>query len=146
MLNLIKEIGRKIYFDVISGDVIVSIPERLGYVKETTIEEDIGRYTALSERNRDTFDVIELEFGQYAQDFAECNGYRVNPETKEIEFSYPDTNEEEPQVPVYRAPLSEEVDGLKQENTLLKLKVDALANHNELIEGALVELMSMILE
>jgi len=44
--------------------------------------------------------VLEPEYGQYAQDFAESNGYRVNPETKKLEFSYPDSEQppEEPTV------------------------------------------------
>lgn len=107
-------IGRRIYFDKITGKVLVDTGEDLGNVYKKTIEQDIQTYTVLSERNRDTFDVIELEYGQYAQDFAECNGYRVNPETKQLEFSYPDQNEPEPQEPVYRKPLSEELEETKQ--------------------------------
>ena len=107
------KIGRKIYHDIATGNVIIDTGERQGSVIPTTIEQDIQTYKALSERNRETFDYIELEYGQYAQDFAECNGYKVNPETKELEFSYPNPNEEEPQEPAYQAPLSEEVKELK---------------------------------
>ena len=109
------EIGRRIYYILETGNVLVNIGERRGLVIPTTIEQDISNYKALSERNRETFDFIELEYGQYAQDFAESNGYRVNPETKELEFSYPDPNEE-PQEPVYQKPLSEEVEKLKLED------------------------------
>ena len=58
--------------------------------------------------------MIQLEYGQYAQDFATCNGYRVNPDTLELEFSYPDPSQPEPQEPVYQKPLSEEITDLKQ--------------------------------
>lgn len=109
-----RQIGRKIYFEIATGNVLVDTGERQGSVVPTTIEQDIQTYKTLSELNRDTFDVIELEYGQYAQDFAECNGYRVNPETKELEFSYPDPNEEEPQEPVYQEPLSEQVNKLER--------------------------------
>ncbi|PWA08668.1 hypothetical protein DCC39_14615 [Pueribacillus theae] len=102
------KIGRRIYHEKETGNVIIDTGERQGYVIPTTVEQDIETYKALSERNRDTFDVIELEYGQYAQDFAECNGYRVNPGTKELEFSYPDPNEPE-KPPVYQKPLSESV-------------------------------------
>lgn len=98
---------RRIFFDSLTGDVIQEIG-RVGAMSLPTIEQDIATYTALSERNRDTFDILELEFGQYMQDFAECNGYRVNPETKELEFSYPDPNEPEAP-PVYQSPLSEQI-------------------------------------
>lgn len=106
------KIGRKIFYDKSTGDVVMDTGERSGSVVRTTIEQDIATYTALSERNRDSFDVLELEYGQYAQDFAECNGYRVNPETKELEFSYPDPNEPE-QPPVFQKPLSEQIKTLE---------------------------------
>lgn len=110
------KIGRRIYYVKTSGDVIVDTGERQGSVIPTTIDQDIATYKALSERNRDTFDYIELEYGQYAQDFAESNGYRVNPETKELEFSYPDPSE--PETPQeYRKPLSQEVEELKLAQT-----------------------------
>ncbi|MEK4255409.1 hypothetical protein [Ureibacillus sp. FSL K6-2830] len=101
------KIGARIYYEIETGNVIVNTGERQGSVVPTTVEQDIQTYKALSERNRDTFDYIELEYGQYAQDFAESNGYRVNPETKELEFSFPNPNEEEPQELVYQKPLSE---------------------------------------
>lgn len=109
------KIGRRIYYDKQTGNVILDTGEREGHVVPTTVEQDIETFKALKERVRDTFDYIELEFGQYAQDFMECNGYRVNPETKELEFSYPDPNipPEEEQPIVYRKPLGEEVEELQ---------------------------------
>jgi hypothetical protein len=90
---------------------------------ETTVEQEIETFKVLSERNRDSFDVLELPFGAYAEDFRQCNGYRVNPETLELEFSYPDPNATEPQEPVYVKPLTEQIEELRQENitTLLAL-------------------------
>lgn len=108
------KIGRKIYFDNFTGNVIIDTGECMGDVVETTQEQDFQSYTVLSERNPETVGVLKLSYGQYAQDFDECNGYRVNPQTLEIEFSYPDPNQEESQEPVYRKPLSEEVNDLKQ--------------------------------
>ena len=106
-------IGRKIYYDKLTGHVLVDTGERVGFVVPTTIEQDIQTFKALSERNRETFDYIELPFGAYAQDFRECNGYRVNPETRQLEFSYPDPNDPEAP-PVYQKPLSEEIAETKQ--------------------------------
>ncbi len=111
---MINKIGRRLYFEVATGNILVDTGEKIGYVVQTTVEEDIASYKVLSERNRNTFDHIELPYGAYAQDFAECNGYRVNPETKQLEFSYPDPNATEPQEPVYRKPLSEELEETKQ--------------------------------
>lgn len=102
------EIGRKIYYDLITGNVIVDTGERRGSVIETTIDQDIKAYKSLSERNRDTFDVIELPYGAYKQDFLESTSYRVNTETKELEFSNHniDNPEEEP---IFDKPLSEQI-------------------------------------
>lgn len=108
-----NKIGRKLYFDIETGEVILDTGEKMGSVVATTVEKDIETYKALSERNRETFDVIELPYGFYNADFTACNSYRVNPETKELEFSYLDPNEPEVEQP-YRAPLSVEVEDLKQ--------------------------------
>ncbi|AZS14248.1 hypothetical protein [Paenibacillus lutimineralis] len=107
------EIGRKVYFDTATGEVLVDTGERSGFVRETTQEEDFAAYQALTERVQETVGCLQLEYGQYSRDFAECNGYRVNPDTLELEFSYPDPSETEPTEPVYRKPLSVEVDELK---------------------------------
>lgn len=122
---IMKQYGKRIYYEKITGNVIVSTPEKSGDVIEYEIEHEILLYKELSELNRETFDVIQLEFGQYAQDFAECNGYRVNPQTKQLEFSYPDPNEPE-SPPVYQKPLSQEIEELKEaqattDTTLLEL-------------------------
>jgi hypothetical protein len=108
-----NQVGRKIFFELSSGNIIVDTGERQGNVLKTTVEQDILSYTSLSERNRNTYDVIELSYGAYSQDFIECNGYRVNPATKKIEFSYPDPNA--PEAPqVFSKALSEEIADLKQ--------------------------------
>lgn len=119
-------IGRKIYFDIFTGEVLADTGE--GNIIRTTVEQDIKRYRTLSERNRDTFDYIELDYGQYAADFQSCNGYRVNPETKQLEFSYPDPSEPEAP-PVYQKPLSEEIVETKQaiaELTILLLQMGGM--------------------
>lgn len=110
------QIGRRIYFDKKTGNVIQDTGERQGDVVEATPEQDIEVFRSLSERNRDTFDYIELPYGEYQQDFMDSQeNYRVNPETKELEFSYPDPNE--PEAPQeFRKPLSEEVEKLKAED------------------------------
>ncbi|WP_231110075.1 hypothetical protein [Anoxybacillus flavithermus] len=89
------------------------MPEMGGEYRETTFEEDYNTYKVLNERLINTIGCIQLEYGQYAEDFAQCNGYRVNPETLELEFSYPDPNQ--PEAPqVFRKPLTEEVEETKQ--------------------------------
>lgn len=103
-----NRIGAKVFFDISNGNIVLHKGEMQGGVVEETIEEIIRKFTVLSERNRDTFDVLELEYGAHAQDFAEASGYRVNPETKTLEFSYPDPNQPEAP-PVYVQPLTEQI-------------------------------------
>jgi len=139
----LNKIGRKLYFDVATGEVILDTGEKMGSVIATTVERDIETYKVLSERNRETFDVIELPYGFYNADFSACNSYRVNPETKEIEFSYPDPNEPEVEQP-YRAPLGEEVERLQKENTLLKAQNSALTERTDFHEEVLTEIILTI--
>lgn len=122
---MLTKIGRKLYYDIFTGEILVDTGEKEGYAIEKTFEQDVSTYKILSERDLETFDMIKLSFGQYLQDFAECSGYRINIETKEIEFSYPDSNEPETP-PVYQKPLSIEVEELKvaqaaTDTTLLEL-------------------------
>lgn len=135
----------RIYYDKKNGQPIQQTGnfEDKWLLQYETVEEQIPKYKALSERNRDTFDVIELPYGAYAQDFATCTGYRVNPETKELEFSYPDPNvPEEPQP--FQKPLSVEVEELKQENLLLKAKNQALTETTDFHEELIVELAMVV--
>lgn len=120
-------IGRRIYYDKATGNVIVDTGERSGHVVPTTVEQDFRSYAALAERVPETVGVLELEYGQFAEDFAACNGYRVDVsgETPTLVFSYPDpSNPEAP--PVYRKPLSEEVAELKQRQELMQAALDEL--------------------
>lgn len=101
---------RRIYFDVVSGDVLIDTGT--GDVIVKTEEQDIATYTELSIRNRDSFDVLKIPPTMYQQDFFECISFRVNTETKKLEFSYPDPNEPKESQP-YQQPLSVEVEQLK---------------------------------
>lgn len=136
-------VGRRVYYDNQTGNTILNTGERVGSVLPTTIEQDIQTYRSLTERNRETFDVLELDYGQYAKDFAECNGYRVNTETKELEFSYRDPNEPEIEQP-YQAPLSEQVEDLKQENMILKAQNKAISERADFIEEVVAEMAMQV--
>jgi hypothetical protein len=115
---------RRIFYDKTTGNKIIESGFEGDFVA-TTIEQDIETFAALSERNRDTFDVLELPFGAYVQDFAECNGYRVNIETKEPEFSYPDPQQPESE-PVYQKPLSEQVKQMESSQAAMQEAIDFL--------------------
>jgi len=127
------QIGRKIYYDKLTGNVIVDTGERQGAVVPTTIEQDFQTYAALAERVPETVGVLELEFGQYAQDFAECSSYRVDVsgETPTLVFSYPDPSDPEAP-PVYQRPLSEQIAEVRAENLTI---MEAIAELYEMIVG-----------
>ncbi|MWC26622.1 hypothetical protein [Paenibacillus sp. MMS18-CY102] len=119
------QIGRKIYYELATGNVIVDTGERSGSVVTTTQEQDFEMYAALAERVPDTVGVLELEYGQYGQDFAECGGYRINTETGTLEFvhSEPDNIEQQP---TYQQPLTEQLADLKQKQALMQAALDEL--------------------
>ena len=139
----ILKIGRKIYYETETGNIIIDTGERQDAVIETTMEQDITFYTALSERNKNTFDVIKYPFGAYAKDFAESTGYRVNVETKELEFSYPVKGE--PEAPqIFGPPLTEQIAVLKAENTLLKAQNQAISERTDFHEDLIADMAMMI--
>jgi hypothetical protein len=76
-------IGRKIYYDKLTGNVLVDTGERAGFVRETTIEEDFQTYAALAERVPETVGCLQLEYGQDSDKFARYL-YRVDPNTQTI--------------------------------------------------------------
>lgn len=115
---LIKEVfflykTKKIYYLVNSGEVVWDVS--YNSIKSPNIDDDYVNSKILQNYTKESLDLLILSDNQYAQDFAESNGYRVNPETKELEFSYPVPGE--PEAPEeLRKPLSEEVEKLKAED------------------------------
>ena len=138
-----NKVGRTIFYDIQTGSVLVDTGDRVGDVIYLSPTELVKVYIKLTERNPDTFDYIELEYGKYAQDFMECNGYKINVDDKTIEFSYPDDNLE-PEELVYQAPLSEQVEELKQKNTLLEARNNALSERADFIEDVVTEMAIQI--
>lgn len=108
------KIGRKIYYDKATGNVLIDTGERAGSVVETTQEQDFAVYAVLAERVPDTVGVIQLGYQELGADFAASNGYHVDVSgaTPALVFSYPDpTAPADP--PVYRPALSTELDNFK---------------------------------
>lgn len=132
------QIGRKLYYELLTGDVILITPEKISGIN-TTKEQDFAMYDVLSARNPEQVGVIQLEYGQYRRDFELCgNNVRVDLETGELRFSYP----------VFESPLSVKLEQLEQENTDIKLALAELAQTQEMdktdIQLALAELADII--
>ncbi|MCM3730082.1 hypothetical protein M3196_00160 [Fictibacillus nanhaiensis] len=128
-----KQIGKKVYFDKSNGKIIQIVGEMQGSVTETTIEEDIVTFTALSDRNRETFDVLELPFGAYAQDFAEGRLIGIDIETKLPIFEY--LNPEDPANPIIpEKPLTVQIAELRERDAAMQddqiFIMEVLASNN----------------
>ena len=85
---MIKQIGTKIYYCLLSGNVIKIIGDMQGYVKETSFDEDIEIYTELKERDINTIGLLQFEYGEYPKLSQNSTGVMVDIETKELIFSY----------------------------------------------------------
>ena len=93
-----KQIGTKIYYCLLTGNVIKIIGDMQGYVKETTFDEDYEIYTELKERNKSSIGLLTFKYGEYPKLSKDSTGVMVNLETKELIFSY-DELPQEPQEP-----------------------------------------------
>lgn len=94
-----KFLGKRIYYLKIDGRVVLDTGEAEGWVNPTTSEQDWEIYSELSKYNKSEVDFMELQFGEFKTEFAECTSYRVNVETKTLEFDYT-SKPEPPEVPV----------------------------------------------
>lgn len=72
--DVMMQIGRRILFNKVTGKIICDLGEMQGDVlpRENLNEKDIG--------------IIELDYGQYAEEFSRATSIRVNPETRELLF------------------------------------------------------------
>lgn len=123
-----NKVGRTIFYDIQTGSVLVDTGDRVGDVIYLSPTELVKVYIKLTERHRDTFDYIELEYGQYREDFLHATSYRVNPKTKELVFSYDKIEEDEEMEPIYQEPLTEKVARLEKESLIT---MAALADKHE---------------
>ena len=134
---MIKQIGTKIYYCLLTGNVIKIIGDMQGYVKETTFDEDIEIYSELKERDINTIGLLTFNYGEYPKLSQSSTGVMVNLETKELIFSY-DELPQEPQEPTELEIIQEKISILEAENKILKeeltLTQDAI---NEILFGAM---------
>ena len=131
-----KYIGKRIYYLKVDGRVVLDTGEAEGWVLPTTTEDDWRIYTELSKYNKSEVDFIELQFGEFRTEFAECTSYRVNVDTKQLEFDYTPVPPS-PEVPVAPS-LHERVDNLElgAEATQEALDMLLLANMGEPVQAA----------
>ena len=134
---MIKQLGAKIYYCLLTGNVIKIIGDMQGYVKETTFDEDIEIYTELKERDRDNIGLLQFKYGEYPKLSQGATGVMVNLETKELIFSYEELPTP-PQEPAEIELMQEKISILEAENKILKQELSITQDAvNELIFNSL---------
>lgn len=93
-----KQIGTKLYYCLLTGNVIKIIGDMQGYVRETTFDEDYEIYTELKEREKSSIGLLTFNYGEYPKLSQGSTGVMVNLKTKELIFNY-DELPQEPQEP-----------------------------------------------
>jgi len=127
-------IGRKIYYELTTGDVILITPEKHSEnATNTTKEQDFQIYDVLAARDPSTVGVIQLEYGQYRAEFQSARSVKVNLETKELLFEYPK----------YDPPLITQVENLKKDNQNLRIENEQLKERVKELEQALLEMTTI---
>ena len=124
---MIKQIGTKIYYCLLTGNIIKIIGDMQGYVKESTFDEDIEIYTELKERDKKNIGFIQFEYGEYPRLSKSATGVMVNLETKELVFSY----EELPQEPIEPTEIEimqEKINQLEKELTQIQTSIASLTS------------------
>lgn len=127
------QIGTKIYYCALTGNVLQIIGDMQGYVTETTFEQDIEIYSSLKDRDISTIGLLKFEFREYPKLSEGSTGVKVNVETKELIFSY-ETLPDIPQEPDRVDMLENKISILEEENIKLKSKIDLVnTTHSDLI-------------
>ena len=116
---MIKQIGTKIYYCLLTGNVIKIIGDCQGYVRETTFDEDHEIYSELKEREKSSIGLLTFKYGEYPKLSKGSTGVMVNLETKELIFSYEELPTP-PQEPTEIEKIQEKISILEAENESLK--------------------------
>ena len=134
---MIKQIGTKIYYCLLTGNIIQVIGDCQGYVRETTFDEDYEIYSELKEREKSSIGLLTFEYGEYPKLSKGSTGVMVNLETKELIFSYEELPTP-PQEPTEIEIIQEKISILEAENETLKQELSITQDAiNELIFNSL---------
>ncbi|PAE21956.1 hypothetical protein [Robertmurraya siralis] len=88
----------KIYYDKVTGEVLFD--QAYNYVPVLNFDNDYANLTSLKQRTKESIALLVLRDGEYAQSFQEGTLIKVDPETQELTFEYPNPeNPEEPIIP-----------------------------------------------
>lgn len=128
-------IGRKIYYELVTGDVILTVPEKHSNTAiNTTKEQDFAMYDVLAARNPKSIGVVQLDYGQYRAEFQSARSVKVDLETGGLLFEYP----------AYEQPLTEQVKALKVQNDNLIAENELLRQQIPDLNIAMAEIMGVM--
>lgn len=82
------QIKAKVYYELLTGNVLIITPECQGSVLETTKKQDIKIYPELKGKDENEVDFIELEFGTLGSIFNNEKSYYVDIKTKKLKVDY----------------------------------------------------------
>ena len=116
---MINQIGTKIYYCNLTGNVIKIIGDMQGYVKETTFDEDYLIYQELNEREKESIGLIQLGYGEYAILSKDSTGVMVDLDTNELIFTYEEIPQP-PAEPTWEEVINDKISTLEEENIKLK--------------------------
>ena len=134
---MIKQIGTKVYYCLLTGNVIKIIGDMQGYVKATSFDEDVEIYTELKERDKETIGLLHFNYGEYPKLSQNSTGVMVDLETKELIFSYEELPTP-PQEPTEIEIIQDKISILEAENETLKQELSITQDAvNELIFNSL---------
>jgi len=103
-------LGRRFFWVKSTGNIVAQRGE-MPWGIESTKEEDFEVYVELKPYDPDAIEMTTFEPRQYEEEFSRAIDWRFDPDTGNIQFAYPNPDDPEEQ-PVYRKPLTEEVDEL----------------------------------
>ena len=131
-----KFFGSRVYYLKENGNVVFKTGQAEGWVTEITPEQDWEIYEELKKYTKESLDYIQLKYDEFKTEFAECTSYRVNVDTKTLEFDYTPVPEP-PEVPTSPT-LHERVEDLElgAEATQEALDMLLLANMGEPVQAA----------
>lgn len=132
-------LGMIIFYDNKTGEALVNTGEYKDAKIKRTISQLIDIYEPLKQRSRDSFDYIELDYGQHKEEFSKMSGYRINTKDKSIIFSY---EASDGTVVETDKPLIDKIVELQKE--LESTKDEVFATQNAIIELSDIMLGEMV--
>ncbi len=116
-----NKIGRKIYYDRFTGNVLIVTCEIQGEgLVETTLAEDFQSYIPLQQRTIDSVGVIKLDYGQFSDKFNTSKSYSVDISQEITDASSIIFNiETQTQIPIPKSNSEDRLSALEKSNAEL---------------------------